>query len=223
MSHQWETHSRTSKNCTMMWTFLSSLTRIFGRPLRKPRAMENLKISLKELFGDTGVGSQIPLPVQTFCFDEKAVDDQLSFRWSSAITVGWIEEDIDWYYQRFFDNQLEGARQWYEFPKYSQFSKRMEELRSDKTEVGARHRKFFGYLGETPKVDAPATAVRTYVPPHRSSFDVMSDILDDEISTPQSMLVTKEFFKAMSDLVPGMGQVFEHRLYKMLQQSAMGV
>ena len=89
----------------------------FSEYLAETRDVWDHEAHLEKFYepGNRGVGCRIPVLVQTFLFDQQAETD-FNFRWSSAIGVGWTEEDIKIVYRRIFSGSGAGTRRWYTFP-----------------------------------------------------------------------------------------------------------
>lgn len=161
--------------------------------------------------GKFGIGCQIPLFVHTFTFFD---NDEEDLHWSSARTVGWIEEDLGWFYERFFESSFEGARRWYEFPAYHAINKKLVELKSDKSSKGDRFRKYFGEEEGKGKVQEISSLKKKS---NNSSVAVIE--FDDKTKSLVPGLIMKDVFNTMSDVVPGLGKVFEERFHRMMSQS----
>ncbi|KAH7388926.1 hypothetical protein BKA64DRAFT_679367 [Cadophora sp. MPI-SDFR-AT-0126] len=164
--------------------------------------------------GNCGSGCKIPLFVHTFRFDDS--DEPNGFHWSSATTTGWLEEDLVWYYERFFNGSFEGARCWYEFPAYKALSVKMDKLNQDKTAKGRRFRRYFGS-----RTDKQGKILDSNSPDKDSEdvFEKDGIRFDDEMKPMITGLIFKDIFESMSDLVPGLGEVFEQRMHTMFSQS----
>ncbi|KAK0130235.1 hypothetical protein ONS96_000758 [Cadophora gregata f. sp. sojae] len=176
----------------------------------------DLEAYMKHMFepGNCGTGCKVPLFVHTFSFG--ASNEPKDFHWSSSTTTGWLEEDLVWYYERFFDGNFEGARFWYEFPAYKALGLKMDKLRQDKTAKGKRFRKYFGSsANKQDKALEPELSNKDA----EASFEVNGVPLDDVLKPVVPGLIMKDLFDSMSDLVPGLGKVFEQRLHTMLSQS----
>lgn len=170
---------------------------------------------MKRLFepGNCGAGARIPLFIYTFHFGGRKEGND--FHWSSATTTGWLEEDLEWYYERFFGGSFDGARRWYEFPAYFSLGLRMEKLQQDQTAKGKRFRKYFGE-----GVDKQGKILDIELPKKgKDVFERDGMKFGDDMKPMVPGLILKDVFESMSDLVPGLGKVFEQRLHTMLNQS----
>lgn len=182
-------------------------------------AMEEIKevfdhgAYMKRLFepGHSGIGCQLPVFVYTFYFGESNEDS--NFHWSSATATGWLEEDIGWYYERFFSGDFIGSRRWYPFPAYQTLEKKILELGEDQTAKGKRFRKYFW-----PKRDEEGKLLQIE-PPAIEDNDEVESIDFKEMGPLAGDFIMKDVFESLSDLVPGLGKVFERRLHSMLNQS----
>ena len=178
---------------------------------------------MEKLFepGKCGIGCTIPLVINTFCFKDGGDFEKLDFQWSSAVAIGWIEEDLKWFYDRLFGGDFEGARKWYPFPAYCALNARVERLKSDKTSKGARFRKIWG--ASTDPKDRE-TVAEISLPEREASQDQTSDGPAGEPGLGGIIfpLKLKELFESVSDVVPGFGNFFEQRLRTMLNQSLIG-
>ncbi|PVH72339.1 hypothetical protein DL98DRAFT_610936 [Cadophora sp. DSE1049] len=164
--------------------------------------------------GNCGSGCKIPLFVHTFSFDDS--NELNDFHWSSATTTGWLEEDLVWYYERFFNGSFEGARCWYEFPAYKALGAKMDMLKQDKTAKGKRFRRYFGS-----RTDKQGKMLESGLPDKNGEdvFEKDGMKFDDELKPMVTGLIMKDIFESMSDLVPGLGRVFEQRMHTMFSQS----
>jgi len=173
---------------------------------------------MKKMFkpGDCGIGCKIPVFVYTFCFNEDGLvedSDDKTFHWSCAKTIGWLEEDIEWLYDRFFGGDFSRARRWYTFIAYDVLSAKIDGLKADNTEKGRRYRKYFsGHMENGLAVPLPE---KKKVKRDQTDDDEAED--DDDPKLPT--LIMKDVFESMSDLVPGLGKIFEQRLHTMLNSS----
>ncbi|OBT69193.1 hypothetical protein VE03_01933 [Pseudogymnoascus sp. 23342-1-I1] len=174
---------------------------------------------MKRMFepGNSGIGCQIPVSVYTLYFGEGNEDS--SFHWSSAAGTGWLEEDLEWYYERFFGGDFKGARRWYLFPAYNTLGKKMDELNEDQTAKGRRFRKYF-----LPKRDEAGKVLEIEPPDVEDQYEIGSNSvkLEKELRPMVGGLVMKDFYDSISDLVPGLGKIFEQRLHAMLNETMMG-
>jgi hypothetical protein len=178
--------------------------------------------------GNCGLGCSIPLFVNTFYFPQKVDVQDADFKWSSALTPGWIEEDIEWFYLRVFSGDLTGARQWYEFPAFQVLGQKFENLTADKGRKGKRFRKYFV---RQPEANIDKAFIEIPLPEKESSKKTLpeaekegdkgdDDEVEEEDEVPQlPQLILKDIFDIMSDVVPGLGKVFEQRMHRMLNQS----
>jgi hypothetical protein len=177
--------------------------------------------------GKCGIGCSIPIPVNTFHFQEQPTENgNLDFRWSSAMAIGWIEEDLKWFYDRLFGGDFEGARLWYPFPAYHAANARAEVLKADTTEKGARFRRVWEGKPD-PNVQAiePTFEQRLELAlPQREGVAESESDLKENIGIGGLLLPIKlkEVFNAVSDVVPGFGSFFEKRMHIMLNQSLIG-
>lgn len=174
---------------------------------------------MKSMFepGNSGIGCQLPVCVYTFYFGESNEDS--SFHWSSATATGWLEEDLDWYYERFFGGVFIGARRWYKFSAYQTLDKKMHELSEDQTAKGKRFRKYF-----SPGRDEAGQLLEIELPDIQDKDGLRSNDLklDKEMRPFMRGLIMKDVFNSLSDLVPGLGKVFQQRLHTMLNRSLIG-
>lgn len=182
-----------------------------------------------------GVGCRIPLQVQTFSFEEDDEPDK-NFRWSSAIGVGWIEEDIKLIYRRMFSGSMTGARRWYSFPAFQTLMPRIQELTTDKSSKGQRFRRIYGKRLELggEQVDTDALTEE----PSPAKEDEKSEIAMFKITTRKGkqlksraptiklkenelwdpLLPINDVLDSLSDVVPGMGDIFKHRMKSIMMQ-----
>jgi hypothetical protein len=178
---------------------------------------------IEKLFepGNCGIGCQIPLFINTFSFNNGKDSAELDFHWSSALTGGWIEEDVKLFYDRLFGGDFEGARKWYPFPAYFTLSARLEKLQSDQTPKGVRYRKLWG---EGDDSNERETLMEISLPERESSGDMALEGPKDGIAQGGLLfpLRLKEVFESISDVVPGFGNFFEQRLRTVLNQSLVG-
>jgi hypothetical protein len=178
---------------------------------------------MEKLFdpGRCGIGCSIPLLINTFFFKEVTDCNKTDLHWSSAMTVGWIEEDLEWFYDRLFRGDFEGARRWYAFPAYKALDAKVENLKSDKTSKGVRFRKIWQGFVEPSKKE---TLVELSLPERENSCDTPLKGPKDDTSRGGMFfpLKLKEVFESVSDIVPGFGNFFEQRLRTMLNQSLIG-
>jgi hypothetical protein len=165
--------------------------------------------------GACGIGCKIPVFVYTFCFNEDGLDgdsDDKRFHWSCSNTIGWLEEDIEWLYDRFFGGDFSEVRRWYSFTAYDVLSAKMDGLKADNTKKGRRYRKYFSGLTE----DVPEVPLPEKKKVKKGQTDDEGED-DDDLKLPT--LIMKDVFESMSDLVPGLGKIFEQRLHTMLNSS----
>jgi hypothetical protein len=194
-------------------------------------AMDNVKDEfdfdayMKGLFepGNCGIGCNNPLPVNTFFYQEGAESSEADFRWSSAMAVGWIEEDLKWFYDRLFGGDFAGARRWYPFPAYHALNARVEVLKADKTEKGARFRKVWEGQPDSSTQPTLEQRLELALPERESSKETEPDMKPrNGIGGVLFPIKLKEVFEAVSDVVPGFGNFFEQRMHMMLNQSFIG-
>jgi hypothetical protein len=178
---------------------------------------------MEKLFepGKCGIGCNMPLFINTFSFEDGTNPGQLGVHWSSAMTVGWIEEDLKCFYDRLFGGDFEGARMWYPFPAYCALNARVEKLKSDNTPRGARFRKIWDGAVD-PSNEETLAAIS--LPERENSSDTTLDGPRDRTGVGGILfpLKLKEIFESVSDVVPGFGNFFEQRLRTMLNQSLIG-
>ncbi|RDW91851.1 hypothetical protein BP5796_01245 [Coleophoma crateriformis] len=172
----------------------------------------------QHMFGGRGIGCKIPLSIQIFCFDKTG---ESSMTWSSSLALGWIEEDLEWFYERFVDSDFDGARMWYEFPGYYTLKKRSDELSADKTAMGDRHRRFFGNYS----TDSNTARTQATLPSSKKNTSITKsepqsvEEINDEVKSVLPMVTVKDFCTAFSEFVPGMGEMIEERVYSLMQKS----
>ncbi|KAL2066085.1 hypothetical protein VTL71DRAFT_2156 [Oculimacula yallundae] len=190
----------------------------FKEAMEEIKDVFNIHEYTKRMFepGHCGIGCQIPLFVHTFHFGER--DKPNDFHWSSSTTVGWLEEDLAWYYERAFGGAFEGERRWYDFPAYKSLSLKMHKLQQDKTAKGKRFRKYFGS-----GLDKKGKPLEIELPDKdkdgKHVFVKDGVEYTDEMKPMVTGLIMKDIFDSMSDLVPGLGKVFEMRMHTMFEQS----
>ncbi|OBT83698.1 hypothetical protein VE02_07572 [Pseudogymnoascus sp. 03VT05] len=185
----------------------------FREAMEEIKEIFNHREYMKRLFepGHSGIGCQIPVFVYTFYFGESNEDS--SFHWSSATATGWLEEDLGWYYERFFAGDFIRARRWYPFPAYQTLEKKVHELGEDQNAKGKRFRKYFW-----PKRDEEGKLFEIEPPAIKGNNEVGS-IDFKEMGPFGGGFIVKDIFESLSDLVPGLGKLFERRLDAMLNQS----
>ena len=179
---------------------------------------------LEKLFepGKCGIGCNNPISVNTFFFQD-VTNDGIKFRWTSAMAIIWIEEDIKWFYDRLFGGDFEGARKWYAYPAYHALNARVESLKSDQTEKGARFRKLWGGQSDSSTQPTLVERLELALPEMENSKETDSDMKPGGgIGGLLFPIKLKEVFEAVSDVVPGFGKFFERRMHIMLNQSLIG-
>jgi hypothetical protein len=92
----------------------------------------------------------------------------------------------------------------------------MDGVKADNTKKGRRYRKYFsGYTEDVLEVPLPE---KKKVRKDQTDDEEGED--DDDPKLPT--LIMKDVFESMSDLVPGLGKIFEQRLHTMLNSSLFG-
>ncbi|KAL3425246.1 hypothetical protein PVAG01_04527 [Phlyctema vagabunda] len=181
---------------------------------------------MKEIYkpGQFGVGCKIPILVQTFYFENGLRNKQDEFHWSSAIGVGWIEEDFEWFHQRFFDNKLQDARSWYGFRAYQEYDNKIKKLLIDKGPKGRRMRKYFGAMSTNVSksvIDMPDTpSNRNKTEEEHTDAGSINNESSDE--TLPYFSLPKEYLESMSDVAPGMRRFFELQVHQMINDRGIG-
>ncbi|KFY45652.1 hypothetical protein V494_00850 [Pseudogymnoascus sp. VKM F-4513 (FW-928)] len=163
--------------------------------------------------GNNGIGCQHQVFVYTFHFGENNEDEDSSFYWSSATATGWLEEDIGWYYERFFEGDFIGARRWYRFAAYQPLDKKILQLSEDPTAKGKRFRKYFSL-----EKDKEGKLLEIELPNIEGKVELRSE----HMGPLGGGAVMKDIFDSMSDLVPGLGRILEERVHSMLSESLIG-
>ena len=177
-----------------------------------------------------GVGCRLPLLVQTLFFEQEA-GAKVDFQWPSAIGVGWIEKDVRVIYRRMTSGSMAGSRRWYPFPAYETLRTRMEELSKDQSSKGKRFRRLYRdkveiygmKVGIEDSEKAPlvnkddekgeltifktTTTKKGRVLKSRAPAIVLKD---GEMWDP--LLPINDVLDSLSDIVPGMGEIFMYRI-----------
>ena len=169
-------------------------------------SMEENDMGLKAIFakffepGKCGIGCRTPFFIHTFYYPEAGKSDCL---WSSAFDVGWIEEDIEWFYERFFRDDFEHARQWYGFPAYETLHPPhpFDEEEVKELEGASQQQMNDMFIRKWRKLTAKRKS-------SRSKKNEDGD--DDDLFMEQDML------DALNDLMPGMGRAMRVRVQALL-------
>ena len=170
---------------------------------------------MRKLWDGAGMGCRISLSVRTvsFCNPVPARQEGDS-RWSLALTIGWIEEDVEWFYERFFNEAMVGSRMPYEFRAYVGIIKRGQELEKDQTAKGTRFRKLFNKVGEEAQLSSSTHQPESGTRSHQTMEGYLNTVQPVELKSK-----LRDLCDAMSDFVPGMGKVMQQRMVKAIQQS----
>ena len=160
--------------------------------------------------GNRGIGCQSPVLIHTFHFKTSSVPEATDFDWSACMDVAWIEEDAEWFFERFFEDKFENARTWYVFPGYADLVGNYREIKASSSPKAQRIKKYFGpELKGFPELPSQETLEKATGSSESSDEDLFDEILDS----------LGDMCAALSDLMPGMGKAMELRLRRMLTRS----
>ena len=176
----------------------------------------DIQENVRKFFGtdQVGIGCNIPLPVHTFYYPNTAPENKHNFHWSSAYDIGWIQESIVWYYERFFKDDFVDARKWYEFPLFENFIKGFDAPEA-KVKREKAMKKLGGMMWRIPKAESR----RRLLDNSKRDGTVAGDDDDDDDDDGGPTLALKDIVSAMSDILPGMGKLFEERVHQMMELS----
>ncbi|KAI9665063.1 MAG: hypothetical protein M1821_006511 [Bathelium mastoideum] len=161
---------------------------------------------------DRGLACQIPVPVYTFHHKKPSQLEERKVGWSVAMDIGWIEEDMERFFARFFVDDFKNARTWYVFPDYADPFGNYLELRASSSPKAQRLKKYLGPNLEGLPEELPPTAATKAI---GSNDDFDEEIFDEVFESLADM------FKALSDIMPGIGKAFEIRLQQMMSRSIL--
>lgn len=149
---------------------------------------------------DAGVGCITPIYTHTFYYGDARQDGKGDFTWTSAIDYGWIEEHAEWFIRRLWADDFVGARMWYPFEHYHDFSA----IKIKKEEKGEKNgNKVFG--------------TREILQLDLSEVDT-----DEEVGKAvRGVLAMRKFIDDVEDRVPGAGKMFRTRFHQFLNQSLL--
>jgi hypothetical protein len=192
---------------------------------------------MKKYYDDDNCGmvARIPLFIQTIFF-ERGTELQEDFQWSCSSGVGWIEEHVAWLHDRFFGGSFEGSRELYSFPAYEKVVPKWEALISDKGPKGERFKKYFPKAFDVDETTKSERRLTEKEEPKQQASDVKDEdkgiiafklrargpvmyLKDGEFYDPMTKI--KDVVESMSDVVPGLGKLFEQRMSRMITSSIM--
>ena len=175
---------------------------------------------MQAFFKDIGIGCDIPIYVHTFSYRPQGEADTIDFCWSSAADVGWIEEQAEWFNQRFWKNDFTGARMWFPFYQYAE----IDAVKWNKDREASRYRR----RGKR------FPALKRMVDHIRGSIELDTSagserrlrIRDDESEETTQIAVEgifemRDFFGDLIDLMPAAGSLFKDRFTQIMSQSLM--
>ena len=182
-------------------------------------------------FETNGVGCSLPLFVETIKFnsggkvenDEVDNNDRRDFAWSSAADVGWIEESMEWFFERFLQSDFAAARRWYEFRRYRDLP-----LAQKMRNASPHDPKQFRRALQTRKKRKKSKRSEENVENKEGSKEMdqeegnekdEDDDDDDDDNDPEPLLFMKEFLDQFEDMMPGFGKYLKTRLEVMLNRS----
>jgi hypothetical protein len=186
--------------------------------------------------GANGFGCKIPLFVQTFNFND--VRGTAKFSWSSSADVGWIEEELDWFYDQLLDLRSGSGRQWYPFDRLIVVESRMRFLYTSNSEQGERFRRFWSpaieWADGKKAIEQPearkaidqkssGNAESSKKKVDQSKAEALKNVDFYEKMSKEGpdgiMDKWKDVRKSLSDIAPGLGQFLDYRMQMRLAQS----
>lgn len=174
--------------------------------------------------GQSGLGTKIPILIHTFLLgrDSVSADGRASphLQWSCAVDIGWIEENIDWWYERLFLDRFEDLRAWYNFPAMYKAGARFSKLVNADTPEGERLRKSLSpFFSKTaPSIEHKDEAVIDY---DGEASTAKKDQGDDRLDVFGSLELDEymeNMEEAFSALSPGLGEFMKTRMKWMVRK-----
>jgi len=143
--------------------------------------------------------------------------------------MGWIEEDIEWFYQRFFSDDFHVSRQWYSFPIYQASAEDFAKMPTDKSPKAKRFRRVFAPLlkrgigtddEESKEVAKSLEEDQLEDEKNGTKKSKGSGILGDDVDDEyRPILIMKEMIGALSDYVPEATKYLEFRMHTIMMES----
>lgn len=145
-------------------------------------------------------------------------------QWSCAIDIGWLEEHLDWLYERMFKDSLDGARSWYIFPAMFRAGDRFEKRIKSDTPEGERLRKKLSpfFNKPSPGIEGKDKAVKHSDRELLVAKKDQGQHLDDSFACfdlDEYMESLEETFSAWSELSPGLGEFMMTRMRSLVRRS----